>query len=221
MADPKAENNVQHFLAKIAGVDTSTPTPQTNVEHYLAKIAGEDVDIPEKPSTTEEYYLDKIAKGGIGVEVVPLSATENGTYTAEEGKAYSPVNVNVSQTTIAPLNVTRNGRYTAGEGIAYNPVTVNVPAPVDGPYGMYTVGDTISNPAYECLISGGQLASGITTIAYDGNVFASLVSFISDVAVFRRENQELGVQFVVTVNDRTITGINGANGLMWWRFVLS
>lgn len=33
--------------------------------------------------------------GGSSVDVESLSVTENGTYTAEEGKAYSPVNVNV------------------------------------------------------------------------------------------------------------------------------
>lgn len=35
------------------------------------------------------------ASGGASVEVEPLPVTENGTYTAEAGKAYSPVTVNV------------------------------------------------------------------------------------------------------------------------------
>ena len=34
--------------------------------------------------------------GGSSVDVESLSVTANGTYTAEEGKAYSPVTVNVS-----------------------------------------------------------------------------------------------------------------------------
>ena len=40
----------------------------------------------------------KLTKGGGGsdVSVDPLSVTENGTYTAEDGHAYSPVTVNVS-----------------------------------------------------------------------------------------------------------------------------
>lgn len=33
--------------------------------------------------------------GGGSVDVVPLSVTENGTYTAPSGQAYSPVNVNI------------------------------------------------------------------------------------------------------------------------------
>lgn len=40
-------------------------------------------------------FLNK-SGGGSSVEVEPLSVTENGTYTAEHGKAYSPVTVNVS-----------------------------------------------------------------------------------------------------------------------------
>ena len=47
-----------------------------------------------------DYYSSLFASkvsggGGSGVTVEPLSVTENGTY-QEEGKAYSPVNVNVS-----------------------------------------------------------------------------------------------------------------------------
>lgn len=45
------------------------------------------------------YLLGKQAGGGGGgggATVEPLSVTENGTYTAPSGKAYSPVNVNVS-----------------------------------------------------------------------------------------------------------------------------
>ena len=41
-------------------------------------------------------YLSKLNGGGSSVEVEPLSVTENGTYTAQSGKAYSPVQVNVS-----------------------------------------------------------------------------------------------------------------------------
>lgn len=36
-----------------------------------------------------------LSVGGGGANVVPLSVTENGTYTAEEGTAYSPVSVDV------------------------------------------------------------------------------------------------------------------------------
>lgn len=54
--------------------------------------------IPEYPITRAEMYLDAIARGGGGgggVTVTPLSVTENGTYTAPSGTAYSPVTVDV------------------------------------------------------------------------------------------------------------------------------
>ena len=43
------------------------------------------------------YIMGKLSGGGGGgVEIESLSVTQNGTYTAPTGKAYSPVNVNVS-----------------------------------------------------------------------------------------------------------------------------
>lgn len=50
----------------------------------------------------------KLSKGeGGDVSVDPLSVTENGTYTAEEGHAYSPVSVNVpSVTPTGNINIT-------------------------------------------------------------------------------------------------------------------
>ena len=41
--------------------------------------------------------VDSIDTGG-GAQVEPLSVTENGTCTAQTGKAYSPVTVNVANT---------------------------------------------------------------------------------------------------------------------------
>lgn len=60
--------------------------------------------------------------GGSGVNVQPLDVTENGTYTAPEGVAYSPVNVNVqggggeASAIIKPLTITENGTYSAKSG---------------------------------------------------------------------------------------------------------
>lgn len=63
-------------------------TPITREEKILA---GEDIETV----TRREYFLKKYRGGGGGdVTVVPLSVTDNGTY-SEEGKAYSPVSVNV------------------------------------------------------------------------------------------------------------------------------
>ena len=43
------------------------------------------------------YLMGSKAAGGGGVEVEALTVTQNKTYTAPEGKAYSPVTVNVPQ----------------------------------------------------------------------------------------------------------------------------
>ena len=99
MDEPKTREEA--FLAKIAGEEVPLPKPETREELYLAKIAGEDVVIPDKPITRTEQYLSAIVEnggggGGGGVEVEALSVTQNDTYTAPEGKAYSPVTVNVS-----------------------------------------------------------------------------------------------------------------------------
>lgn len=50
-------------------------------------------------SIYKDLLLSQIIGGGGGpsVEVVPLSVTENGTYSPEEGQAYAPVEVNVPQ----------------------------------------------------------------------------------------------------------------------------
>lgn len=79
--------------------------------------------------------LDEAVNARVKTEIVvpsditiePLTATENGAYTAPTMTAYSPVNVNVPQTDVQPLEVIENGNYEAPDGTAYNPVMVAVP----------------------------------------------------------------------------------------------
>ena len=88
----------EQYLAKAAGQDVALPNvPLTRTEQYLAKIAGQDVSIPDAPLTRMEQYLAAIAEngGGSSITVEPLTVTENGTTTASEGRAYSPVTVDV------------------------------------------------------------------------------------------------------------------------------
>lgn len=59
--------------------------------------------------------------------VEPLSVTNNGTYTAPQGKAYSPVTVNVPHITTEEFSTSANGTFHAPSGKAYDPVIVNVP----------------------------------------------------------------------------------------------
>jgi len=61
-------------------------------------IEGKGVTVPS--ATTLDGYanlVDSISGGGGSVTVESLSVTDNGTYTAPSGTAYSPVTVNVQQ----------------------------------------------------------------------------------------------------------------------------
>lgn len=60
--------------------------------------------------------------------VEPLSVAENGTYTAEEGTAYSPVTVDVAPN-VGSKSITANGNYSSSSDNldGYSSVAVNVP----------------------------------------------------------------------------------------------
>lgn len=87
-------------------------------------------------------YLDVLrhfvagAAGGDGIDVEALAVTANGTYTAEDGKAYSPVNVNV-RPNLTSMTVTEHENGTSvyrASDIGYDGysslrVNVDVPAP--------------------------------------------------------------------------------------------
>ena len=64
------------------------------------------------------------AAAGPSVEVEALSATENKTYTAPSGKAYSPVTVNVPNPSSGTLSISANGTYDVTEKAS---AEVNVP----------------------------------------------------------------------------------------------
>lgn len=92
---PEPITREETYLAAAAGESVNLPTPVTREELFLAKLAGENVETPT-PITRKEMFLEAAAQGGGGgVTVEPLSVTENGTYTAPSGKAYSPVTVAV------------------------------------------------------------------------------------------------------------------------------
>jgi hypothetical protein len=77
-------------------------TNRSEANKLASKITGETVNASTTKGALEAISGKKagsIAQGDIpsgDVTVEELTVTENGTYTAPEGKAYSPVNVNVA-----------------------------------------------------------------------------------------------------------------------------
>ena len=107
-------------------LDGADLEPITRKEQFIKRIYDKTQEIPE-PITREEWFLKKAGEGGGGVTVEQLNATENGTY-SEEGKAYSPVIVEVPEPTLVTKSITANGTYTASDDNAdgYSSVTVAV-----------------------------------------------------------------------------------------------
>lgn len=100
--------------------------PKTRKEKILA---GEDLE----PITREEYFLKKYRHSGGDVDVVQLTATENKTYTAPEGKAYNPVKVNVPEPVLDSITINENGHFTPPAGTdGYDDITVYVPYVTQG-----------------------------------------------------------------------------------------
>lgn len=80
-------------------------------------------------SSIKAIALAKIVGGGgSGINVEPLTATENKTYTAPSGNAYSPVTVNVPGPTLITKTVTAVGTYAASSDNVdgYSSVTVDI-----------------------------------------------------------------------------------------------
>lgn len=74
-------------------LDGEDLTPTNREEMFIKRIYDKTQEIPE-PVNRKEYFLKKAGEAGGDVTVIPLSVTDNGIY-SEEGKAYSPVTVEV------------------------------------------------------------------------------------------------------------------------------
>lgn len=92
----------------------------------------------------------KEGSGGPSIDLIDLSVTNNGEWTASSGQAYKKVTVNVPSPQLITLSATTNGSWTASAGQAYKTVTVNVPP------GVNVVSTTING-------NGGSLNPGYTT----------------------------------------------------------
>lgn len=143
--------------------------PITRKEMFIKRIYDKTQVIPE-PITREEMFLKKAGEGGSDVDIEQLNVSSNGTY-SEQGKAYSPVIVEVPQPTITKLTATENRTYTAPSGIAYDEVDVNVPLPsnayllkdlsgLPADIATFTDGSSLPMPKLEVAIEPIQEGSG-------------------------------------------------------------
>lgn len=153
--------------------DVTIPdTPQTRTEQFLAAANGQSVTLPT-PMTREEIYLNEIATkmqgGGSSVTVEPLSVTANGTYTAETGKAYSPVTVNVPS---------------AGGDNTSETIT----GTMANPFGTHTAAEIIAGISDNSMTARLTLTIGTNTMTMAGNLLQGNLQF--SVAVFNSVEEE-------------------------------
>lgn len=96
-------------------------------DNLKASIQSKGVAVGEDKIDKYYLYVDSIEQGG-DVTVTNLNVSANGTYTAGEGEAYSPVVVNVpTSANLTSLSATSNQTYTPSAPYdGYNSVTVNV-----------------------------------------------------------------------------------------------
>ena len=134
----------------------------------------------------------KLTKGGGGgggdIDVESLSVTENGTYTAPSGKAYSPVTVSVPASGITPTGtkaITSNGMYDVTD---FASASINVPVGVF-PSGTKSIAENgiydITNfSSVDVNVSGGggdhDAEDGIIMKTISGAYTNSRVTYIGD-----------------------------------------
>lgn len=127
----------------VAGSEiTKIPFPNTPGEYTIpVTIWWDNQSGAHQDHNNHTLTYTVVARSGGSIDVQPLSVTSNGTYTAPDGVAYSPVNVSIPSQNIITLNATSNGTYNPGSGNAYGTVTVNVPEKknVQGYHGMKSV----------------------------------------------------------------------------------
>ncbi len=118
--------------------------------------------------------------GGSSVEVEPLSVTENGTYTAEQSKAFSPVTVNVPNPSTGTLSISANGTYDvtnyASADVSVSGLagwTTDGIAEKSQPNGDITISSAVTTIKQRAFSD----FSGITSVTLEGNPYISNYAF--------------------------------------------
>ncbi len=115
------DSRMDLILKKLNGEDVELVPPMSRIEKIYFKLLGYDIELDPPQSRSEVLLTEYVNRGGGGdITVEPLSVTENDTYIAPTGKAYSPVTVNVSGgggssdfsiAHVTFINTAQNGRY--------------------------------------------------------------------------------------------------------------
>ena len=136
---------------KTEGVSTITSGECTSVttksDKVYAYALGATIVEVHAQGNPESSFKIKAKGGESSVTVEPILITHNGEYTAPEGKAYSPVNVQTPVYNITPLTLTHNHQGAeAGLYGGYSPVQVDIEmdtlnAPSNGVYEIDTTQD--------------------------------------------------------------------------------
>ena len=148
---------------KTEGVSTITSGECTSVttksDKVYAYALGATIVEVHAQGNPESSFKIKAKGGESSVTVEPILITHNGEYTAPEGKAYSPVNVQTPVYNITPLTLTHNHQGAeAGLYGGYSPVQVDIEmdtlnAPSNGVYEIDTTTqdgwDTVLVDVYE------------------------------------------------------------------------
>lgn len=150
----------------------------------------------------KKTYETTIAECGSSTELQELTITENGTYTAPEGTAYSPVNVNVpsKEEEEKTITITENGTTTvlptSGKVLSKVDIVANVQS---GGEGVQTRKEFIQKRGCEYLFyyySGGSVDD---LISYDDTSSCTNMSYMFSNCVSLRQIPQLDISKVTNM----------------------